>query len=151
MGPTAGQGAFRNIKIERRERTTITIISMQKNMIMKQMTENARSLTVVTRRAMLDPTYNDPPDVGRRCGHFLICQVHVTRRPPHSPHFTRSDMPQRRMLQHDSLLCAEDIKICDPVLSATAPRVTCGMRRAPPSRPSRPLPHAVDHLSANPP
>jgi len=77
---------------------------------MKEVTENARSLMVVTRQAMLDPTYNDPPDVGGCCGHFLICQVHVTRRPPHSPHFTRSDMPQRRMLQHNSLLCAEDIK-----------------------------------------
>jgi hypothetical protein len=70
---------------------------------------------------MLDPTYNDPPDVSRSCGHFLICQVHVTRRPPHSPHFTRSDMPQRRMLQHNSPLCPEDIERCGRVLSASSP------------------------------
>ena len=48
----------------------------------------------ITRRAMLYPTYNDPPDVSRWCGNFLIGQVHIPRRPPHTPHITRSDMPQ---------------------------------------------------------
>ena len=58
---------------------------------------------------MLDPTYNDPSDVSRRCGHLLICQVHVTRWSPHTPHFTRSHITQSLT---DSFACYNTTLLC---------------------------------------
>ena len=83
---------------------------------------------------MLHPTYNDPPDVGRCCGHFLIGQVHVSRRSPHThrtPHTTHHTVRHAtvpRCLRRTTRLCAEEIKEMCPISESHLP--TRHMRHA---------------------